>query len=65
MSDDIDNLVEESIRRGPLDSYAKPYSEKCELCGGAWHGIKRETEPQEELPYMDYFDGDCPGAYSE
>lgn len=35
--DDIDRLVEESLRK-PKDDYRAPYSETCKLCGCEWHG---------------------------
>lgn len=46
----IDAMVDQSIAHGPTDDYEKNYSEKCELCGGDWHGLAHEN---------------CPGTYAD
>lgn len=49
--DAIDELVEESLARPISDDYSLPWRERCELCGGDWHG----------LPDTDF---GCPGAFA-
>lgn len=56
--DAIDELVNESLARGPQDDYCNPWGrtsdegrrtqENCEFCGNPWHGLAS---------------GDCDGAF--
>ena len=50
LSDEIDELVNESIRQNRRDNCDLPYSERCDVCEGVWHGLSK--------------DAGCPGAFA-
>lgn len=64
MHPEDDSIVDDSLAVGPLDDYSKPYSEKCEHCGGAWHGQPSSWNANPKLLNRDRVREGCPGAYA-
>ena len=49
----IEEQVDFQLRRGITDDYSREWTEHCELCGQAWHGLSQPAGRR----------GKCPGAW--
>lgn len=61
---DIDQLITDSLTVRQQDDYSRPYAERCEHCGGPWHGQASDWN-NTGIWRVDRGIGEgCPGAYA-
>lgn len=59
-----DQLITDSLAVRSQDDYNRPYTEKCEHCGGPWHGQSADWNPTGIWRADRGVKEGCPGAYA-